>query len=233
MSPLILRCILCGVPIYDSPTLGPGSWLREFRASKYVASKSRRFELMESVYSCPSGVFVSGIGINDDDESSTWIAPSDSTMRWDDDDYLFPASDELRVMRQRPLNGRRSFVLHDACWHLLQRAFQPGEIPLMRLLEVCKSLPFPLLANAVCWGHDYGGLLVLDDQNHYPWEDRLVEHVYSAKTHSYAKENPYKVPELPALLLMRLEHPSEWLPKTQRHDCFSKASMGDSRGYSN
>ncbi|KAF2471330.1 uncharacterized protein BDR25DRAFT_393460, partial [Lindgomyces ingoldianus] len=62
-------------------------------------------------------------------------------------------------MRQHPLNGRHSFVLHDACWHLLQRAFQPSEIPLKRLLEVCESLPFPLQGNGVCWGHDYRSLL--------------------------------------------------------------------------
>lgn len=177
---------------------------------------------MESVYSSPSGTFVSGVGCYDDTRGSTWIAPYDPTMRWDDDDYLFPATDELPVMQQHPLNGRHGFVLHDACWHLLQRVFQPGEIPLKRLLEVCESLPFPLRGNGVCWGHDYGGLLVLDDQDHYPWEDRLMDHSHNAKTRLYAEENPYNVPEIPTLLVMRLEHPPEWLPKTQQHDCFSR-----------
>jgi hypothetical protein len=175
--------------------------------------------LMESVYSSLSGTFISGVGCHDDYRDATWIAPSDPTTRWDDDHYLFPASDEIPVMRQHPLNGRHGFVLHDACWHLLQRAFQPVEIPLKRLFEVCESLPFPLRGNGICWGHDYGGLLVLDSQDRYPWEDRLVGHRH--RTSLYAKENPYNVPEIPALLMMRLEHPPEWLPKTQRHDRFS------------
>lgn len=177
---------------------------------------------MEPVYSDPSGSFVSGVGCRDEHGEATWTAPSDPTMRWDDDDCLFLASDELPVMRQHPLNGRHGFVLHDACWYLLQRAFQPCEIPLMRLLEVCESLPFPLRRNGVCWDHDYGSLLVFDDQDHYPWEERLVKHFHSPRTLSYAKENPYNVPDIPALLLMHLEHPPKWLPKSQRHDCFSR-----------
>ncbi|KAI9765323.1 MAG: hypothetical protein M1839_005523 [Geoglossum umbratile] len=177
--------------------------------------------LMESVYSSPSGTFVSGVGCRDGYGDATWIAPSDPTMRWDDD-YLFPASDELPVMQQHPLNGRHGFVLHDACWHLLQRAFRPSEIPLERLLEVCESLPFPLRGDGVCWGHDYGGLLILDDQDHYPWGDRLVAHRHSPGVRLIAEENPYNVLEIPALLVMRLEHLPEWLPKTQRHDCFSR-----------
>jgi hypothetical protein len=87
-------------------------------------------------------------------------------MRWDDDDYYFPASDELPVMQQDPLNGRHGFILHDACWHLLRKAFQPSEILLERLVKVCESLPFPLRGNVVSWGHDYGGLHFLDDLNH-------------------------------------------------------------------
>lgn len=67
---------------------------------------------MELVYSCPSGTFISGVGCHENDMSS-WIAPSDPALRWDDD-YLFPVMDEIPVMRQRPLNGRHGFVLHDA-----------------------------------------------------------------------------------------------------------------------
>jgi hypothetical protein len=49
-----------------------------------------------------------------------------------------------------------------------------------------------------------------------------MKHHYSPKSRLYANENPYNVPQIPALLAMRLEHPPEWLPTTQRHDCFSK-----------
>jgi hypothetical protein len=173
--------------------------------------------LIESVYPSPSGAFVSGIGCRDEHGDGVWVAPSEPTVRLDDD-HPYLALVELPVMRQHPLNGRHGFVLHDTCWHLLQRAFQPSETPLERLLEICESLPFPLRGNGVCWGHDYRGLLTLDDQDHYPWEDRLY---YSPKIHLYAKENLYNVPEIPVLLVMRLEHLPEWFPETQRHDCFS------------
>ncbi len=179
---------------------------------------------MESVYSAPSGSFVSGVGCREYDESAMWITPSNPTMRWDDNENHVRVLDELPVMQQCPVNGCHGFVLHGACWQLLQRAFQPDEIPLKRLLEVCESLPFPLRGNGVCWGHDYGGLLVLDDQDHYPWEDRLVEQSHSTNICLYAKENPYIVPDISALPGMRLEHPLHWIPKTQGHDCFSRLS---------
>lgn len=178
--------------------------------------------LMEAVFSDPTGSLVSGVGCRDSDGDTMWVAPSDPTTRLDGDDYVSRVLDELPVMYQHPLNGRHGFVLHDACWHLLQRAFQPGEIPLTRLLELCESLPLPLRGNGVCWGHDYGGLLILDDQDHYPWEDRLMEHPHNTKTREYARENPYNVPDIPTLLVMRLEHPPELLPRTHRYDYFSR-----------
>ena len=92
-----------------------------------------------------------------------FIAPSDPAVRWDDHNYHFQASDELPVMQQCPENGRHGFVLHDACFRLLQKALEPDNIPLERLLWVCRSLPFPLRGIGVCWGHDYGGLTLLDN----------------------------------------------------------------------
>jgi hypothetical protein len=38
----------------------------------------------------------------------------------------------------------------------------------------------------------------------------------------FAKSDPYDIPEIPRLLSMRLEHPTELPPKTQLHDCFSR-----------
>ncbi|KAE9374035.1 hypothetical protein N431DRAFT_481358 [Stipitochalara longipes BDJ] len=205
MSPTIYDCIICGYPIYDPlTTSSPETWVREFRA----------------IYSDPLGTFVSGVGCRNDDP--TWIAPSDSNMRWDDDSYSFPASDEVPVMRQDPLNGRHGFLLHDACWHLLQRVFQPGEIPLKRLVEVCESLPFPLRGNGISWGHDYRGLYFLDNLKYYPWEDRLVGKCHNAKTRFYAKSNPYDIPEISTLLATRLDHPTELQVDKKLHDCFSR-----------
>src|SRR5579862_1639249 len=73
----------------------------------------------------------------------------------------------------------------------------------------------------MCWGHDYGGLTLFDNQNHYPWEDRLMNQYGSSETCRYAKENPYDVPKIPRLLTMRLQKPPYLVPKTQGGDCFS------------
>ncbi|KAH0558968.1 hypothetical protein GP486_004412 [Trichoglossum hirsutum] len=154
------------------------------------------------LYSSQSRAFISGVG-HHDNHVTTWTAP-------------------LPVLDGLPATGHDGFVLHDACWLLLQRAFQPDEIPLGRLLEVCQSLPFPYLGSSINWGHYYGGLYIPDDQCHYPWEDQRTEGDYNEKMYSYVQENPYNVPEIPPLLAMRLEHPPEWLPKTQRRDCFSR-----------
>lgn len=65
--------------------------------------------------------------------------------------------------------------------------------------------------------------MALDDQGRYPWEDRVTGYYsHNAKTRLYAEANPYSVPEIPTLLTLRLEHPPEWLPKIQQHDCFSR-----------
>ena len=175
--------------------------------------------LMDLVYAGPSGTFVSGVGCYDID--SLGNPPSDSTLRWDDEAYLSTMKDEIPVMQPSLINGCHDFVLHDACWHLLQRAFQIGEISLKRLLEVSESLPFPLAGIGVCWGHDYGNLFVSNDDSHYPWEDSLMWQL-NDETDVFAKENPYNVPEIPAILVMRLEHPPECLPKQSQDDCFSK-----------
>lgn len=221
MSPVIFGCVICGYPIYGYATSATKSWLKEIRASRVSQVCDNDPVLIRSVYSSPEGTFISGVGQYDDPNDGTWIAPSDPAMRWDDHDYLFQASDELPVMRQCPENGRHGFVLHDACWRLLQKALEPDNIPLERLLGVCRSLPFPLRGIGVCWSHDYGGLTLFDNQDHYPWEDRLMEQYNSSETHQYAKENPYDVPEIPGLLMMCSQKPPYLVPKTRGGDCFS------------
>ncbi|KAH0550938.1 hypothetical protein GP486_007698 [Trichoglossum hirsutum] len=196
-----------------------GSWLGEFRASRPLKSDNDRV-LIPSVYSSPRGTFISGVGQYSNPYRGTWIAPPDPAMRWDNHGYLSQASDELPVMRQRPMNGRHGFVLHDACWRLLQKALEPNNTPLERLLVVCRSLPFPLRGFGVCWGHGYGGLAYFDSRDHYPWEDRLVEQYDSPDICHYARENPYDVPEIPGLLMARSQEPLHLILKTQE-DCFS------------
>ena len=136
--------------------------------------------------------------------------PSDYAVRWNDVGYDFSVHDELPVMRQHVANGRHGFVSHEACWSLLQEAYHPEAIPLARLLEVCRSLPFPLQGTGVSWGHDYGGLVLFDNQSHYPWEDRLVERHDDSITYRHAKENPYDILEIQRLLNEPPQHPPCW-----------------------
>lgn len=42
-----------------------------------------------------------------------------------------------------------------------------------RLLAVCTSLPFQHLG--LSWGYDYGGIVCIDHENHYPWEDQDID----------------------------------------------------------
>ena len=129
-------------------------------------------------------------------------------------------------MRQRPANGRHGFVFHEACWALLQEFYHPGPVPLARLLEICNSLPFPLRGAGVSWGHDYGGLVILDNQNHYPWEDQLVERDEDSIECQHARENLYDVPKIQQLLKEPQQSPSSrkdfsfLRPISEREDCF-------------
>ncbi|KAK2750687.1 hypothetical protein FQN57_002760 [Myotisia sp. PD_48] len=197
MSPIICGCVICG---YYIDGFQPVGWVREFRA----------------VYSNQEGCFITGVGVYDDPNGGDWIAPSNPSHRWDDKDH--PATITIPVMQYRPDRG---FILHDPCWRLLQKAFEPETVPLDRLYSVCKSLPSPLRGVGVCWGHDYGGLNAIDYQKHYPWEDRLTDKYYVFET--YADKNPYDVPELDAKFHSTAGQPKERLPhvRIQSKDFFA------------
>ncbi len=122
-------------------------------------------------------------------------------------------------MRQRSSAGLHGFVLHDACWCLLKEACEPEPIPLGRLLMMCESLPFPLRTRGVCWGHDYGQLLVLDTQNHYPWHEQF--HQLSGKiSASCIRENPFDIPDLAGIISNLTVPPAGRKVSTPGGDCF-------------
>ncbi|KAF2258001.1 hypothetical protein CC78DRAFT_157752 [Lojkania enalia] len=125
-------------------------------------------------------------------------------------------------MRQAPLHGRHGFVLHDACWMLLRRAWGPEEIRIDRLVEMCESIPFPLRTNGLGWQHCYGGLLSLDTQNYFPWQETLFQPREATSVFLDAAANPYDVPTLPEILLSCARpQPVRGMEKTA-HDCFSR-----------
>ncbi|KAK2816040.1 hypothetical protein FQN49_008043 [Arthroderma sp. PD_2] len=205
MSPVKYGCVICG---YLIESYGSSAWLKDFRA----------------IYSNAEGTFISGVGRYDDPNIGIWIAPPDCSRRWDDPGYDSPLSDAIPVMQQNPENGLHGFVLHDSCWLLLQKFYEPDDVPIERLFSICKSLPFPLRGIDVCWGHNYGGLITFDTKDHYPWEDRVTEQYNSSQTH--AKENPYDILEIPNLLILSSKSPqkpinAEPISIIETSDCFA------------
>ena len=136
---------------------------------------------------------VSGVGLNYDPDYTFYVVPSGYDERWDRQDYQFPATDELPLMRQHPYNGRHGFIFHAVCYSLLREFFDPEEVPVARLLEVCKSFPFQPLG--LSWGHDYGGIFRVDQESHYPWDGQNIDAVELAEL---AREpaDPLDIPEL-------------------------------------
>ena len=124
-------------------------------------------------------------------------------------------------MQKSPVNDRHGYVVHDACWCLLEKFLHPRAVPLARLLKICESLPFPLRGSGVSWGHNYGGLVLLDEKSHYPWEAQLIGQSDSSEVMDQARMNPYDVPEIPLLLKTRPQTPPGLGPLGQGNDCFS------------
>ena len=139
---------------------------------------------------------VSGVGLNHDPDGGFYTVPSQYDTRWDDEAYQFRATDELPLMRQSPYDGRHGFILHATCHSFLQGFFYPKMVPVARLLEVCKSFPFQNLG--LSWGHDYGGMVSIDQEYQYPWEDQYHDPEQLEPTHQPA--DPWNVPELKELL---------------------------------
>lgn len=105
-----------------------------------------------------------------------------------------------------PVDGRHGFIFHDACWGLLEKAFHPSPVPLSRLSDVCESLPFPLLSVGISWGHDYGGASIVDNEHHFPFEDRFFDRDYMDPD-PVLSANPYEADEAHNLLTEAPEEP--------------------------
>ncbi|KAK4143399.1 uncharacterized protein C8A04DRAFT_12334 [Dichotomopilus funicola] len=86
--------------------------------------------------------------------------------------YSFYVDLNVSVTTQRNWQLGEGFVFHDACWRLLQEVFYPLPIPLERLLDVFRSLPSEstLSAQPAFWGHDYGGVALINTGDYFPWE---------------------------------------------------------------
>lgn len=167
---------------------------------------------------------ISGVGINFD---NSWQVPLNEHMRWDDDSYVPQESDKVTVMRETPVEGRHGYVLHDACWHLLRAALDPQPVQLGRLFHLCESLPISRWGNWLCWGHNYGGVLILHAQDHLPGGDGLRHILDGTHIPQQAWIDPYNVPEVSQLLaLQREETESQVLRLSwENRDCFARMPL--------
>lgn len=156
MRPTLYCCVLCGYLIDRTPLVK-----RCYNTGSDCPTVAHSWVL--SVYSNAESTFISGIGCYEAPLMGIRIAIAGLNAR-----------SELLVMRQRPENGRHSFVIHNSCGHLLQKLFKPDGVPIERPLSIFKSLPFPSRGIGVFWGHNYGGLTTKD---HLPMARQGYRHI--------------------------------------------------------
>ena len=153
------------------------------------------------VYSSPTGIYISGTGRYRNTRSGAFLAPSHYGKRWKDRHNYSVEIVQISVLRQSPNDGRYGYIMHDACWCLLEESFAPAAVPIDRFHDICRSLPQPLLAGCVYWGHDYGGNLSSDENGPFPWDYQVLRPHCEYRTYPhFTIENPYVVPEVCKLL---------------------------------
>ncbi|KAK4245960.1 hypothetical protein C7999DRAFT_42571 [Corynascus novoguineensis] len=106
-----------------------------------------------------------------------------------------------------PSSERHGIVFHDVCWSLLETALQPASVSLQCLFDFCSSLAIPRNCRAPTWGHGFGGVVVVDKNVHFPWEDRYKV-PESTKPDPVFSKNPYQVPGIARLLAENLQQPT-------------------------
>ncbi|EFY97487.2 F-box domain-containing protein [Metarhizium robertsii ARSEF 23] len=185
MSPSIFSCVLCGYIILNYEDPSSASWENQFRL----------------LYISPTGVAVTGVGIYNDPDDGWFIAPRDFNARWDDEGYDVPDTGRVGVFRQDSLNGLHGFPFHEACWSLLDMVYSPEPIPCRTLFQICQSLPCPFTEAGLSWGHSFGGLITVKNQDCYPWEHRFVDRDEDLALFEVARHDPCRVPEIRLLPL--------------------------------
>lgn len=225
MSPVIFGCVVCGFD-FDDYHLPEGGWWLDYRISMghccvhFLRIYTNQVKI---VYSDPNGFFLSGVGRRREQDRGLYDAPSDPTKRWDDDDYVPQPNGGFPVMKRSPEDGIHGFLVHECCWHLLRKVLNSDDVPLERFVKICRSLPFTGLAINVFWGHNYGGLCEIDENDNYPWYGLLTDPLYESTVGELALCDPVEVPEVIEMLQSTA---SSSLPKTVQNlsssDCFGK-----------
>lgn len=170
--------------------------------------------LITTVYSGPEGIFVSGVGLYGFPDRGAFEVPLEYAARWDDPGCRLH---EIEVMTRDPFEQRHGFIFHEACWSLLEKTHYAQPVPYSRLYEVCSSMPSPLRHPGLkSFGHDFGGLVLVDNKNFYPWEDRVFKRDPPlSKQLQLTYMNPLSVPEFRQLLKKR----RQVIPKSANLRC--------------
>lgn len=74
-------------------------------------------------------------------------------------------------MNERSMAAAHGYVMHGACWDILQAAAEPATVSLERLMSVCESLPCPPTYSGLLWGHDCSTIPGLLGEWKFPWMD--------------------------------------------------------------
>ncbi|KAI9154959.1 F-box domain-containing protein [Paramyrothecium foliicola] len=168
MSPILNACNLCGWTVADPD--GKVSWLNQFRG------------LYLNFFS--ENITLTGVGLYDDPELGSFVVPPNTEARWDDPGYDRPERDEFGAGR-RAENDRHGFLFHASCWSILAKIIPPTADSCSKLFEICSSMPRPMGTKCVSWGHNYGGLMEIDNENYFPWEDRESQFPYETSSSIY------------------------------------------------
>ncbi|KAG8428699.1 hypothetical protein J3459_002498 [Metarhizium acridum] len=114
--------------------------------------------------------------------------------------------------------------------------YSPEAIPCRVLFQVCKSLPCPSSGTGLSWGHGFGELITVSNQDCYPWEDRFVDRDGDAAQCEAARFDPYHISGIRLLPLgaprtpqvSRVSQPQDIVPNCftalPREICFQIAS---------
>ena len=178
-----------------------------------------------AVYTSPDGITLTGGGRFRNHRFESYIAPPDPRARWDDPGYTDREEDAFGVRRPFAANGRRGIIFHDSCWSLLRQAVHPAPVPLARLFEIYDSLPLARLGDCLDWGHDYGGVWPLRNEERFPWEARPTERLLTgALPDFFCSACPLAGPEVDKILAQPPQAPAEQHPGTV-------ASTGSARAF--
>lgn len=161
-----------------------------------------------------------------------YVAPPNSSARWDDEGYDPSNYDHsfnsiLRGPYEPRIRLRNGYLAHDACWKILYRA-STADLDLERLFNLLSFLPDPLRTPGwdclVNWNNGCGGVAHEMLSSQYPWQQSSCVFRWGVKEYYH---NPFDIRRLQDALTqdpaLPPENPSPQLftqPRTA--DCFSK-----------